>query len=94
MPTGCVAACAAVFGCRMTAVFSPRRNGSIGSARSSVRMTVCGSTTVTREMLSNTAFLALFVLPSALARSKLNLTASASRGLPSEKRTPLRRRKV
>jgi hypothetical protein len=31
-------------------------------------------------MLSNTAFLALLVLPSALARSKLNFTASASKG--------------
>jgi hypothetical protein len=31
-------------------------------------------------MLSNTAFLALFVLVGARARSKLNLTALASKG--------------
>ena len=94
MPTGLVAAVAALFGCRMTAVFSPRRKGSVESALSSTRMTVCASCATTVEMLSNTAFLALLVLPGALARSKLNFTVSAVRGAPSEKVTPLRSLKV
>ena len=46
------------------------------------------------EMLSNTAFLALLVLPGALARSKLNFTVSAFRAEPSENFRPLRSLKV
>ena len=83
MPTGLVAVVAALFGLRITAVFSPRRKGSVPSALFSIRITVCASSAVTLEMLSNTAFLALLVLPSALARSKLNFTAAASKGSPS-----------
>jgi hypothetical protein len=41
VPTGLVAAVAALAGCRMTAVFSPRRKGSVASALFSVRITVC-----------------------------------------------------
>jgi len=88
VPTGLVAACAALSGCRITAVFSPSRNGVAASGLSSTRITRCASTTSTREMLSNSAFFALLVLPGALARSKLNLTALASKGLPSLNLTP------
>jgi hypothetical protein len=94
VPTGLVAAVAALVGCRMTAVFSPRRKGSVASALFSVRITVCASGVAIDEMLSNTAFLALLVLPFALARSKLNFTASASKGVPSWNFTPLRSLKV
>lgn len=66
----------------------------MASALSSTRITVCASGVLMLLMLSNTAFLALLVLPSALARSKLNLTAEASKTAPSEKRTPLRSLKV
>jgi 16S rRNA G966 N2-methylase RsmD len=47
----------------------------------SVRITVLGSGVATLEMLSNTAFFALLVEPSALARSKLNFTAAESNGV-------------
>jgi hypothetical protein len=43
-----------------------------------------------RLMLSNTAFFALFVEPSAFARSKLNFTSLASKASPSLYFTPLR----
>ena len=83
MPTGLVAAVAALSGCRMTAVFSPRRKGISASALLSTRITVCASGVATLLMLSNTAFLALLVLPAARARSKLNFTALASQAAPS-----------
>ncbi len=88
VPTGLLAALATESGCRMTAVFSPMRNGSIASALFSTRITVCGSGVITLEMLSNTALRALLVLSGARARSKLNLTALASKGAPSEYFTP------
>jgi hypothetical protein len=78
----------------MTAVFSPRRKGSMASALFSTRITVCASGVLMLLMLSNTAFLALLVLPGALARSKLNLTAAASKAAPSEKRMPFFSMKV
>ena len=83
MPTGLVAVVAALFGLRITAVFSPRRKGIVPSALFSTRITVCASGVAMLEMLSNTAFFALLVEPSALARSKLNFTAAASKGSPS-----------
>ena len=68
------------------------RPGGTGNCRrrcSSVRITVCGSGVSMRAMLSNTAFLALLVLFSALARSKLNFTSAASKASPSWNLTPL-----
>ena len=71
----------AVFGCRITAVFSPMRNRKLPSALFSVRITVCGSGALIELMLSNTAPLALLVLFSSFARSKLNFTADESKRL-------------
>ena len=94
MPTGLVVTLPTLFGCTITAGLSPRRKGSVGSALLSTRMTVCGSAIEMVEMFSNTDFLALFVLFGALARSKLNFTALASKSAPSENFTPFFRRKV
>ncbi len=94
VPTGLVAAPAALFGSRITAVFSPMRNRKFGSALSSVRITVCASGASMRRMLSNTAFLALLVLLSSFARSKLNFTSAASKASPSWNLTPFFSRKV
>jgi hypothetical protein len=94
VPMGLLAACAALFGCRMTAVFSPRRNGIAASAVLKTRMTLCASATTTLERLSHSAFLALLVLVGAFARSKLNFTALASNGEPSLNLMPFFSRKV
>ena len=95
VPTGLVAVVAALFGSRITAVFSPMRNRKLPSAlfeREDHRAAHRASTT--DEMLSNTAFFALFVLPSAFARSKLNFTSEASKASPSWNLTPLLSLKV
>ncbi len=94
VPTGWVAVVAALLGLRITAVASPRRKGSVASALFSVRITRSGCGVAIDEMFSNTVFLALLVLSGALARSKLNFTASALNGVPSWKLTPLRSLKV
>jgi len=98
VPTGLVAVVSAplsaLLGLRMTAVFSARRNGRLPSALLSVRITRSGAGVAIDEMLSNTAALALLVLPGALARSKLNFTAAESNGVPSWNFTPLRSLKV
>ena len=88
VPTGLVAVPAALLASRITAVFSPIRNRKFGSALSSVRITVCASGVSTRRMLSNTAFLALLVLLSSFARSKLNFTSALSKDSPSWNLTP------
>ena len=59
VPIGLVAALAALFGCRITAVFSPMRNRKLPSALFSVRITVCGSGAAIELMLSNTRLLGL-----------------------------------
>ena len=94
VPIGLVAVPAALFGSRITAVFSPMRKRKFGSAFSSVRITVCASGVSMRRMLSNTAFLALLVLLSSFARSKLNLTSPASKASPSWNLTPFFNLKV
>jgi hypothetical protein len=72
----------------MTAVFSPMRNRKSPSALLSVKITVWASGVLTEAMLSNTAFFALLVEPSALARSTLNFTSLASKASPSWNFTP------
>ena len=94
VPTGLVAAPAALFGSRITAVFSPMRKRKLPSALLSVRITVWASGVSMRAMLSNTAFLALLVLLSSLARSKLNFTSAASKASPSWYFTPFLSLKV
>ena len=88
VPIGLVAVPAALFASRITAVFSPRRKRKLPSALLSVRITVCASGASMRAMLSKTAFLALLVLLSSLARSKLNFTSAASKASPSWNFTP------
>ena len=90
VPIGLVAVVAALFGSRITAVFSPMRNRKLPSAWFSTTITVSGSGVSMRLMLSNTAFFALLVEPSALERSKLNFTSEASKASPSWNLTPLR----
>ncbi len=94
VPIGLVAVVGALFGSRITAVFSPIRNRKLPSALLRTTITVCGSGVSMRLMLSNTAFLALLVEPGALARSKLNLTSLASNASPSWNLTPFRSLKV
>ncbi len=94
VPIGLVAVPAALFGSRITAVFSPSRNRKLPSALFSVRITVWASGVSMREMLSNTAFFALLVLFSSLARSKLNFTSAASKASPSWNLTPFLSLKV
>ena len=91
---GLVAVPAALLGSRMTAVFSPRRKGRLPSGLTSVRMTVVASGVLIELMLSKIVFLALLVEPSALARSKLNLTSLLSKASPSWNLIPLRSLKV
>ena len=88
VPTGLVAVVAALFGSRMTAVFSPMRNRKLPSGCMSTTITVCASGVSMRLMLSNTAFLPLLVEPGAFARSKLNFTSLASKASPSLNFTP------
>ena len=80
---GLVAALSAELGCKMTAVFSPMRNKKLPSGLVKTKTTVCASGVEMWLMLLNTAPLALLVLFSALARSKLNLTAAESKAAPS-----------
>ena len=94
MPIGFVLVVGALFGSRITAVFSPMRNRKLPSALLSTKITVWVSGVSMRLMLSNTAFFALLVEPSALARSKLNFTSLASNASPSWYFTPLRSLKV
>ena len=75
-------------------MFSPMRKRKFPSGWLSTMMTVCASGASMREMLSKTAFFALLVLPSALARSKLNFTSLASKASPSWNFTPRRSLKV
>ncbi len=88
VPTGFDAVVGALFGSRITAVFSPIRNRKLPSAWFSTRITVCGSGVSIRLMLSNTAFFALLVEPAAFARSNVNLTSLESKASPSWNLTP------
>ena len=94
VPIGLVAVVAALFGSRITAVFSPMRNRKLPSALLRTTITVAGSGAVTLLMLSNTAFFALLVDSFALARSKLKTTSLASKASPSWNFTPFLSLKV
>ena len=94
VPIGFVASVGALFGSRITAVFSPMRNRKLPSALLSRTMTVYGSGVSIRLMLSNTAFFALLVEPGAFARSKLNFTSLESNAAPSWNFTPFLSLKV
>ena len=94
VPIGLVAVVAALFGSRITEVFSPMRKRKLPSGLLRTMITVAGSGAVTLLMLSNTAFFALLVDSLALARSKLNTTSLASKASPSWNFTPFLSLKV